>query len=46
MKSPRTEKKRLDRITVKAITEVAAKIENNVARMRKPRPRHWASHTT
>ena len=36
MKSPKTQKARLDRITVKAITDVATKIEKNVARLRKP----------
>ena len=36
MKSPKTQKARLDRITVKAITDVATKIEKNVAKLRKP----------
>jgi len=36
MKSPKTQKARLDRITVKAITDVATKIEKSVAKLQKP----------
>jgi DNA topoisomerase-6 subunit A len=36
MKSPSIQKARLDRVTVKAITDVAAKIEKNVSKLRKP----------
>jgi len=35
-RSPKTEKARLDRVTVKAITDVAAGIDRSVQRLRKP----------
>jgi len=36
MKSPKTEKAKLDRVTIAAITEVASKIDRRVAKLSKP----------